>query len=111
MTISKKYNDNLIAGGAVRDGNGKRIDTTYADIEKVVTKIESGNTADKIKITKAGSTTDITINNVANAISANSIITKDGITAYQWIGTTSEYTIALNNGTITSTTLCIITDD
>jgi hypothetical protein len=33
MTVSKKYNDNLVAGGAVRDGNGNRIDTTYADVD------------------------------------------------------------------------------
>lgn len=32
MAVSKKYNDNLVAGGAVRDGNGNRIDTTYAKI-------------------------------------------------------------------------------
>lgn len=33
MTVSKKYNDNLVAGGAVRDGNGNRINTTYANVD------------------------------------------------------------------------------
>lgn len=30
MTIDKIYQDSVIAGAAIRDGKGKRIDTTYA---------------------------------------------------------------------------------
>ena len=79
--------------------------------DNLVAKVEAGTAANIINVTKAGTVNPITINNVANATSANSIITKDGTTAYQWIGTTAQYNTALNNGTITNTTLCIITDD
>jgi len=43
MTVSKKYNDNLVAGGAVRDGNGNRINTTYAKIANLASVATSGS--------------------------------------------------------------------
>lgn len=43
MAVSKKYNDNLVAGGAVRDGNGNRIDTTYAKIANLAGVATSGS--------------------------------------------------------------------
>ena len=30
--VDKIYSDGLMAGGAIRDGNGKRIDTTYTKV-------------------------------------------------------------------------------
>ena len=35
MAIEKIYQDGIIAGGAIRDGKGKRIDTTYAKKDEI----------------------------------------------------------------------------
>lgn len=46
MAVNKIYQDNVIAGGSIRDGQGKRIDTTYAkksDIPDAYTKTEVNN--------------------------------------------------------------------
>lgn len=33
MAVNKIYQDSVIAGGSIRDGQGKRIDTTYAYLD------------------------------------------------------------------------------
>lgn len=46
MAVNKIYQDSVIAGGSIRDGQGKRIDTTYAkksDIPDAYTKTEVNN--------------------------------------------------------------------
>lgn len=46
MAVNKIYQDSIIAGGSIRDGQGKRIDTTYAkksDIPDTYTKTEVNN--------------------------------------------------------------------
>lgn len=42
--VNKIYNDDIIAGAAVRDSNGKRIDTTYATKEEVEAMVGDINT-------------------------------------------------------------------
>lgn len=59
---------------ATQDASGNVITTTYSTKAETVTGVVAGSTADKIDVTKNGSTSTITVNNVANADSA----TKDG---------------------------------
>ena len=42
--VDKIYNDDIVAGAAVRDSNGKRIDTTYATKEEVEAIVGDINT-------------------------------------------------------------------
>lgn len=49
--------------------------------------------------------------NVNEELQAIGVKTKDGTTAYDWIGTTAEYEAGLTSGLITNTTRCYITDD
>lgn len=46
MAVNKIYQDSIIAGGSIRDGQGKRIDTTYAkksEVPDAYTKTEVDN--------------------------------------------------------------------
>ena len=46
MAVNKIYQDSVIAGGSIRDGQGKRIDTTYAkksEVPDAYTKTEVNN--------------------------------------------------------------------
>lgn len=47
----------------------------------------------------------------ANASSSSSVKTAQGTFMTAWVGTKAQYTTAIGNGTITSTTLCIVTDE
>lgn len=70
------------ADKATADANGDVISTTYlksatasstySTKAETVTAVVAGSTADKINVTKNGSTSTITVNNVANATSATS---------------------------------------
>ena len=40
MGTTKLYNNNLVSGAAIRDGNGKRIDTTYVKKDEITTDIK-----------------------------------------------------------------------
>lgn len=58
---------------ATQDASGNVITTTYSTKAETVTDVVSGSTADKINVTKNGSTSTITVNNVANATSAGKV--------------------------------------
>ena len=49
------------------------LSSTYATIANTVSDVVAGSTADKINVTKNGSTSTITINNVANATTASKV--------------------------------------
>lgn len=73
--------------------------TNQEDLQKVLDDIDI-----KVDGTTISKATDKTI-------SAIGVKTKDGTTAYDWIGTTAEYEAGFADGTITNTTRCYITDD
>ena len=72
------------ADKATADANGDVISTTYlksatasstySTKAETVTAVVAGSTADKINVTKNGSTSTITVNNVANATSATLVV-------------------------------------
>ena len=51
---------------------------TYATKEETVTAVVAGSTENKLDITKNGSTSTITVNNVANATTAAKVATEEG---------------------------------
>ena len=54
------------------------LSSTYATIANTVSDVVAGSTADKINVTKNGSTSTITINNVSNAKTASKVDTEPG---------------------------------
>lgn len=74
MTVSKKYNDNLVAGGAVRDGNGNRIDTTYAKIANLASVATSGSYNDLTNKPVVDQTYDGTSANAQSGIAVEQVI-------------------------------------
>lgn len=78
--------DKAVANGvASLDANTKvpvaqipDLSSTYATIANTVSDVVAGSTADKINVTKNGSTSTITINNVANATKASQVVTEPG---------------------------------
>ena len=54
------------------------LSSTYATIANTVSDVVAGSTANKINVTKNGSTSTITINNVANATKASQVVTEPG---------------------------------
>ena len=54
------------------------LSSAYATIANTVSDVVAGSTADKINVTKNGSTSTITINNVANATKASQVVTEPG---------------------------------
>ena len=71
----------------------------------LVTKVEAGSTANIIKVTKAGSASNITINNVAHATAADSATSATSAITASKLGSTTvggaTNPIYLNNGTPT----------
>lgn len=43
MAVDKIYQDSIIAGGAIRDGKGKRIDTNYLSVDSLDSALETKN--------------------------------------------------------------------
>lgn len=65
-----------------------------------------------LDIPKGAKYDNLTINTNANQELQNiAELTKDGTIKYDWIGTLEEYNIAVQDGIITDTTICYITDD
>lgn len=106
---------------ALTAGTGIAIDPETNVISNTQTSAEWGNIQGDITkqedLQKALDNVDIKVDGTTiskatdKTISAIGIKTKDGITAYDWIGTTAEYNTGLTSGLITETTRCYITDD
>lgn len=84
-TITIQKNSTTVDSFTLNQSTNKTINitvpTTAADVGAVsttdgVTGVVTGSTADKINVTKNGSTSTITVNNVANAIEATKVTTQ-----------------------------------
>lgn len=105
--------DKLTAGTGIKIENNVISNTqtsaVWGNIQGDITKQEDLQKAlDNVDIKVDGTTISKATD---KTISAIGIKTKDGTTAYDWIGTTAEYEVGLTSGVITNTTRCYITDD
>ena len=83
VTVTKNGTDSTFtinnvanATKATQDASGNVITTTYSTKAETVTGVVAGSTADKIDVTKNGTTSTITVNNVAKATRAAEIDTE-----------------------------------
>lgn len=106
---TKDETNNLLNDKANINQTGNKLG--YTDSKLSLEDI-NGNRLSEVTIKSAPDLDNKTIHlNNSNELEVYGNLTKDGTFKYDWIGTEAEYNTGVADGTITSDTLCLVTDD